>query len=118
MDWKPRSIPRFNFIGYRSTQVLDSYNLPTTTVPEEFTISNCGRPQPVTGNKQVPGDIGMGNETIYSLFTSTPLLTAKTSTGQQADRINIFGDMYTVVRVQPWQYGVQSHYKAFIVREE
>ncbi len=50
----------------------------------------------------------------YKLFTNTKLQTAKSGI-RNADQVELYGDRYEVVRVEPWQNNVISHYKVLVV---
>lgn len=110
-----RLIPRKTFNARRNTQVLDSYNLPTNPAPSNFTVENAGL-QPTTGNKATATTDGYTDKEMYCLFTTTELQQPDEGSNDKGDEVEVFPNRWaTVLRVEPWQYGLQSHYKVTLV---
>jgi hypothetical protein len=72
--------------------------------------------QPTTGEEMLSLPEGRRNRKTYSLFTSTKINLI--STGTNPDQVQIFGERFEVVRVEPWQnnppvFGIVNHFKFF-----
>lgn len=72
--------------------------------------------QPTTGEEMLSLPEGRRNRKTYSLFTSTKINLI--STGTNPDQVEIFGERFEVVRVEPWQnnppvFGIVNHFKFF-----
>lgn len=72
--------------------------------------------QPTSGEEMLSLPEGRRNKKTYSLFTSTDINLIVGSTNP--DQVQIFGERYEVVRVEPWQnnppvFGIVNHYKFY-----
>ena len=72
--------------------------------------------QPTTGEEMLSLPECRRNRKTYSLFTSTKINLI--STGTNPDQVEIFGERFEVVRVEPWQnnppvFGIVNHFKFF-----
>jgi hypothetical protein len=97
------------------------YN-PTTYVngiPQPATFTNIpitASVQPTTGEEMLSLPEGRRNKKTFSLFTSTKINLIVG--GANPDQIDIFGERYEVVRVEPWQnnppvFGIVNHFKFY-----
>lgn len=82
----------------------------------ETTIPITASIQPTTGEEMLSLPEGRRNKKTYSLFTSTHINVIVS--GKNPDQIEIFGERYEVVRVDPWQnnppvFGIVNHYKFY-----
>lgn len=115
-NFTPRLIPRKQFNAKRESETLDAYNLPTFT-STTFTIENAGL-QPITGEDARATSEGYKDKEIYILYTTTELKGPEEGTSNRGDLVEIeAGKWARVLKVEPWQYGLQSHYKAKLVVE-
>jgi len=71
--------------------------------------------QPATGPDRKNLPEGFDIDSVHILFTDTELHVAKPGE-QQSDTITLFGDEYTVTKVEPWQNDVISHYRVTVAR--
>lgn len=113
--WRPSSIPRFTYTARRYTQVMDAYNIPSTTFVE-FPVEEAGAPQPVIGENQVVLPEGFRNKDLFRIFTTTDVRGVNEGSSERPDLIFIFTHWYTVVKVHDWTYGVRSHKEVFLAR--
>lgn len=72
--------------------------------------------QPTTGEEMLSLPEGRRNKKTYSLFTSTDINVIVGTANP--DQVQIFGERYEVVRVEPWQnnppvFGIVNHYKFY-----
>lgn len=72
--------------------------------------------QPTTGEEMLSLNEARRNKKTYSLFTSTDINLIVS--GRNPDQIQIFGERYEIVRVEPWQnnppiFGIVNHYKFY-----
>lgn len=82
----------------------------------ETTIPITASIQPTTGEEMLSLPEGRRNRKTYSLFTSTKINLITTSTNP--DQIDIFGERYEIIRVEPWQnnppvFGIVNHFKFY-----
>lgn len=96
-------------------QYVDGYWEEGTTE----TISSTASIQALSGTKNNTSGIeenmnafGRNNTKVFTLYTSTYIRTVEE---QNPDRVEIFGDLYEVQQVKPWQnnlnFAVVNHYK-------
>lgn len=115
--WKPKLIPRKTLNGRRRTQTVDEFGLPVDDPVVAFTVENAGV-QPVPGNQLDVFPEGYRDRRTYKVFTTTPVFTAKEATSGLADQIEAYPDVWCdVIKVEPWDYGLQSHYLAYVSEE-
>jgi len=77
--------------------------------------------QPTSGEEMLSLPEARRNKKTYALFTSTKinlLLPLK-----NPDQINIFGERYEIIQVEPWQnnaviFGIVNHYKFYAQKFE
>lgn len=72
--------------------------------------------QPTTGEEMLSIPEGRRDRKSYALFTSTDVNVI--AGGSNPDQVQIFGERYEVVRVEPWQnnppvFGIVNHYKFY-----
>lgn len=72
--------------------------------------------QPTTGEEMLSIPEGRRDRKSYALFTSTDVNVIVG--GANPDQVQIFGERYEVVRVEPWQnnppvFGIVNHYKFY-----
>lgn len=77
--------------------------------------------QPTTGEEMLSIPEGRRNKKTYSLFTSTDVNVI--AGGANPDQVDIFGERYEVVRVEPWQnnppvFGIVNHFKFYAQKLE
>lgn len=113
-NFTPRLIPRKVLSGIRRVQVLGSHNIPEAPTETSFDVENSGV-QPVSGWEANALPEGYRDRRIYKIYTTTPLLPAEEGTSSLGDLVEAeTGVWCLVIRVQSWQYGVQSHYEAVV----
>ena len=71
--------------------------------------------QPASDKELLSLEEGRRSRKSFVLFTSTPLETVGV---QNPPRIRLFGDDYEVVRSEPWQNGVLSHFRLLVQKLE
>lgn len=114
--WKPKLIPRKTLNGRRRTQTVDEFGLPTES-ETTFTVENAGV-QPVAGNQLDVLPEGYRDRKNHRVYTTTPVFTAKEATNGLADQIEAYPGVWCdVIKVEPWDYGLQSHYLAYVSEE-
>ncbi len=71
--------------------------------------------QPMSGGEamQVNEDLRQAREN-YKMYTDRQLFTADRF--RQADKVTVFGNDFTVFKVEKWQNGLRSHYKVILTR--
>lgn len=112
--WKPKLIPRKTLNGRRLTQSVDEFGLPTDSAPVTFDVENAGV-QPVTGNQLDVLPEGYRDRKNYRVYTTTPVFTAEEASSNLADEIEAYPGVWCkVIKVEPWGYGLQSHYLAYV----
>jgi hypothetical protein len=80
---------------------------------ESFTSDIKCSIQPINGEDMKANPSLRDAEKTYRVYTSFELLTAQEAKGQ-ADSMIVFGETFEVIKVEPWQNGIKSHYKAYI----
>jgi hypothetical protein len=80
--------------------------------PSEFTIK--GSLQPLNGIELRLLPENRREVASYRIYTDTELFTGAKGSSQSPDRAVLSDGQYEVVRVEPWQNGLVSHYKIFI----
>ena len=114
--WNPKLIPRKTLNAMRRTQTLDSFNLPSTG-SVALTLDNCGV-HPVSGQEMQAMPSGYRDRKIYKVYTTTPVYPAEEGTDQYADLIEVkTGIWCSVIKVEEWEYGLQSHYLAYVAED-
>ena len=115
-NFTPRLIPRKTFNAKRITQTLGPRNRPVEN-ESTFTVDNAGL-QPSKGFDAKATTDGYKDKELYDLFTTTELKAPDEGTDSKGDLIEITsGKWARVVKVEDWDYGLQSHYKAKLVVE-
>lgn len=71
--------------------------------------------QPAPGQETQSLPEGRRNKEAYVLFTDTELFVTDVKLNQVADQVQIGSFWYEVVKCQPFQCGVISHYRALVV---
>lgn len=75
--------------------------------------------QPTTGEEMLSIPEGRRNRKAYALFTSTKIeVIHGLNNSTNPDQIEIFGERFEVVRVEPWQnnppvFGIVNHFKFY-----
>lgn len=72
--------------------------------------------QPTTGEEMLSLPEARRDKKTYALFTSSDVNVI--AGGANPDQVQIFGERYEVVRVEPWQnnsvfFGIVNHYKFY-----
>lgn len=115
-SWGPKLIPRKTFNARRREEVTDEFGLVDETYVS-FTVDNAGA-QPVTGYESSALPEGYRDKNVYKVFTTTYVRPSEEGTENYADQIEVEGGKwFTVIKVQNWSYGLQSHYLAYVVEE-
>ena len=81
---------------------------PGTSSPIQFTASV----QPLSGREKLTLPEGAREKAEYRLYTSFELQTLNEKAVKSADRVTLFGKLYEIIRVEPWQNNIIPHYKA------
>lgn len=115
----PFEIFRVPLTIYR--QVGGSYFQGRWTGQTETSFSITASIQPTTGEELMTLPEGRRNRKTYALFTSTKI--ELIDNAQNPDQIDIYGERYEVVRVEPWQnnpsiFGIVNHFKFFAQKLE
>ena len=80
-----------------------------------FTIENASV-QPVTGYSLQAVPEGYRDNRVVKIYTTTEVVIGEEGTTLKGDQIEFeTGRWGRVIKVEPWQVGVQSHYLAFVV---
>jgi len=113
--WSPRLIPRKTLNAKRVTGGVDADGYPIDDVDVAFTVENASV-QPVTGYSLQAVPEGYRDNRVVRVYTTTEVLIGDEGTDLKGDQIEFEpGRWGRVVKVEPWQVGVQSHYLAFVV---
>lgn len=112
--WGPTLIPRKTLNGRRRTQTVDEFGIASEDTEVTFTVENAGV-QPTTGDQQSTLPEGYRDSKSYAVYTTTPVYTAEEATSNLADQIEVRDGIWCdVVKVDVWDYGLQSHYLAYV----
>lgn len=113
--WAPRLIPRKIFNAKRLTGGVDSDGYPIDDVEVPFTVENASF-HPVSGYALQAVPEGYRDSRVGKIYTTTETLIADEGTDLKGDLIEFeTGKWARVIKVEPWNVGVQTHYLAYVV---
>jgi hypothetical protein len=109
-------IPRISLNGRHVTETLNEFNTPTIDT-EPFTLLTC-TVQPYVGDDFTLGAEGFGTKEVFTVFTATQLTAGSEASEVKADEVQINGQWFKVIKVQPWGVGVIPHYCATVILKD
>lgn len=113
--WSPQLIPRKTLNAKRLTGGVDPDGYPIDDVEAPFIVENASV-QPVTGYALQAVPEGYRDNRVVKVYTTTEVLIADEGTTLKGDLVEFeTGRWGRVIKVEPWNVGVQSHYLAFVV---
>ena len=107
-------IPKVTLQGRHPIQEVDSRDRPLPRTYSLFDALICTY-QPYVGYDLKVLEDGFNTSNIYKVFTETKCVVGKEGTTELSDELSIDGKWFKVVKSQPWQVGVRSHYCLTVV---
>jgi hypothetical protein len=107
-------IPKVTLQGRHPVQEVDSRDRPLPRTYSLFDALVCTY-QPYVGYDLKVLEDGFNTTSIYKVFTDTECVVGQEGTTELSDELNIGSKWFKVVKSQPWQVGVRSHYCLTVV---
>lgn len=108
----------FSLVVTRYNSIATSFGRHDPSSDVTSTVNIKGSVQPLDGNTMETLPENKRELETYRLYTKTQLFTTREVGGSKlkADQVEIFGKTFEVIRVEPWQNSLISHYKAIVSR--